>query len=126
MQTIIKRLKIVKLAIELDDEDIIAIQVWKLKKSNINNDILPKILLQLEKSKYFEVIDLIDNFIANFQNDNVTNLSEIEETLNALIAQKKELEETLNSINEDNPNYKELKTILFEIDLSISELKNIT
>ncbi len=51
MNEIIKRLEIIKSSIAIEDEEIIELQIMKLQKMDIDDDV-KKILTSLEKSEY--------------------------------------------------------------------------
>lgn len=111
MKEILKRLEIIKSSITINDDEIIELQINKLKKLNIPNDI--KIIIDnLEKLDYSLVLKDIENFI----NKNTRIIEYVDIEVQSLKFELKSLEkklqelsqqknEYLNDINEFNAQY---------------------
>ena len=67
---IIKRLEIIKNLIELEDEDMVHIQIDKLKAEN--NDELTEIITILENDDYSKINKAIDDYVYGFKNAKLT------------------------------------------------------
>lgn len=68
---IIKRLEILKSAIELEDEDIIELQLIKLEKEN---DLELSVIIELVKSKnYSDIAEAIDKYVYGFKDSKLTS-----------------------------------------------------
>ena len=100
MKQILKRLELIKTSIELDDEEIIELQINKIK--NLKCDyIVEEILLQLEALDYSNAILNIKEYLANYSR---IVLYEDEE-LNGLRLELKSLEEQLQRLHENKIKY---------------------
>jgi len=64
MPEIIKRLEIIKSSIVIEDLELIELQVSKLKKLPINEDV-KNIINRIEKSDFVSALNMISNFINN-------------------------------------------------------------
>jgi DNA repair exonuclease SbcCD ATPase subunit len=96
MQQILKRLELIKTSITIEDEDIIDIQIKKLKSLKADNN-LKNILLLLEKSDYSNALLKIEKYISKFSGLVVYEDKE----LNSLRLELKVLEKKLTELNEE-------------------------
>jgi len=65
MKHILKRLELIKTSISIEDEEIIDLQVMKLKSIECDNEV-KEILTQISSSNYGDVVILIDNYISKY------------------------------------------------------------
>jgi len=100
MQQLLKRLEIIKTCITLEDEEIIELQVIKLKARE--NDIsISQILSHLELHEFSKALTHIDDYISRH-----TGLATYEDPLlQSLKLELKVLERQLQSLNEDKNEY---------------------
>ena len=111
MNEIVKRLEIIKSSIAIEDEEIIELQVIKLQKMNIDDDV-KKILISLEKNEYDKAFKSIDEYLKKYSGVTLyadpevqglkLELKALESKLQKLVEQKTE---ALNSIEEFNREY---------------------
>jgi hypothetical protein len=111
MTQILKRLEIIKSSIAIEDEEIIEIQIIKLEKLEIDNEV-KNILKCLENSDFSTAIKLIENYLSKYSGVVVyvdsqiqglkLELKLLEEILQNLVIEKKEY---LNDIEEFNTQY---------------------
>ena len=122
MNQILKRLELIKTAIELDDEEIVELQVVKLKKLNIDEEI-KQVLVKLESSDYGLAMVNIENYLKRYSGlgkyiDSELQglkleLKSLENNLEELTSKKNEY---LNAIEEFNTLYNlKLGSIIKEI-----------
>ena len=126
MQQILKRLDLIKTAITIEDEEIIELQVLKLKTFTIDEQV-EKILQLLEVDEYADAIEYIEEYtqkysgVVVYENKKVValklELKVLEQKLQVLSEEKNEY---LNDINEFNVEY---NLQLGEIIRKILELK---
>jgi len=95
---IIKRLEIVKTAIELEEEDLVHLQIKKLKEEN--NDDLDEIIEVLENDDYSNINKVIDDYIYGYKNAKLTPHQQ--EVFNAI---NRDIDQVLQNYQEN-----ELKT----------------
>jgi chromosome segregation ATPase len=95
MQQLLKRLELIKTCITLEDEEIIELQVIKLKALENDADVL-QILKQLEQQQFSKALSRIDDYISRH-----TGLTAYEDPLlQSLKLELKVLERQLQSLNE--------------------------
>ena len=94
---IIKRLEIIKNLIELEDEDMIHIQIDKLKSEN--NDELNEIIDILEQDDYEKINKAVDNYVYGFKNAKLT--SHQQEIFDAIV---QDISDLLQSYDYSNNN----------------------
>lgn len=122
MKQILKRLELIKTAIDIDDEEIIELQIMKLKKIEIDAAVI-SILDKLENLDYGSAVLDIEEYLSRFSGMMVyedkeaqglkLELKALEKKLQLLSEQKREY---LNDINEFNTLYHlKLGTIIQEI-----------
>ena len=111
MEHILKRLEIIKGSIAIEDEEIIELQIMKLQKMDIDDNV-KKILTSLEKSEYGSALTSIDAYLKRYSG--VTHyvdpevqglkleLKFLESKLQKLVEEKTEI---LNNIEEFNREY---------------------
>ena len=111
MHQLLKRLELIKTSIAIEDEEIIELQVMKIKKMNIDADI-KNILLLLENNDFSNATVEIENYIARFSGVVVyedKELAGLRLELKKLEAKLQELSgernEYLNDIKEFNTQY---------------------
>jgi DNA repair exonuclease SbcCD ATPase subunit len=93
MNQILKRLELIKTAIELDDEEIVELQVVKLKKLNIDEEI-KQVLVKLESLDYGLAMVNIENYLKRY-----SGLSEyVDSELQGLKLELKSLENNLEEL----------------------------
>ena len=126
MREIVKRLELIKTAISIEDEEIIDLQIMKLKNIDCDENV-KSILIQLKNKNYGLVAIDIDNYLN--QQGSITiyedkelqglrlELKSLEQSLQHLTAQR---DEYLNDINEFNIQY---HTLLGAIIQKILNLK---
>lgn len=111
MNQILKRLELIKTAIDIDDEEIIELQIMKLKKIEIDAAVI-SILDKLENIDYGSVVLDIEEYLSRFSGVMVyedkeaqglkLELKALEKKLHSLSEQKREY---LNDIDEFNTLY---------------------
>lgn len=111
MNQILKRLEIIKSSIAIEDEEIIELQIMKLEKLEIDNEV-KNILKYLENSDFFTAIKLIENYLSKYSGiveyidpqmqGLKLELKSLEEKLQNLVIEKTEY---LNNIEEFNIQY---------------------
>ena len=111
MEEIIKRLEIIKSSIAIEDEEIIELQIMKLQKIDIDDDV-KKILASLEKSEYGSALVSMDEYLKRYSGISLytdpevqglkLELKSLEEKLQKLVEQRTEI---LNNIEEFNREY---------------------
>jgi hypothetical protein len=124
MKQILKRLELIKTSIDIEDEEIIELQVMKLNKMNIDNEV-KAILLKVKNSDFGGVMVEIENYIKRFsglvvyQDSEVSGLKlELKVLENKLSNLSQTKDEYLNDIDDFNIMYHEklgdiLEKILF-------------
>jgi uncharacterized coiled-coil DUF342 family protein len=93
MQQIIKRLELIKTSISLEDEEIIALQISKIKILNLDDDV-SDILEKLIQHNYASAITAIDIYLAN----QTGLVSYADKEIQGLKFELKVLERTLQSL----------------------------
>jgi len=111
MTQILKRLEIIKSSIAIEDEEIIELQIIKLNKLEINDDV-KNILHRLQNSEYSLALKIIEVYLSKYsglilyEDKEIAGfkleLKSLESTLQTLIEQKTEC---LNDIEEFNREY---------------------
>lgn len=111
MNEIIKRLEIIKSSIAIEDEEIIELQIMKLQKMDIDDNV-KKILTSLEKSEYGSALVSIEEYLKRYNGVTLytdpevqglkLELKALESKLQKLIEKKTEI---LNNIEEFNREY---------------------
>jgi len=111
MNEILKRLEIIKSSIAIEDEEIIELQVMKLQKIDIDDDV-KKILTSLEESEYGSALVSIEEYLKRYSGVTLyadpevqglkLELKALESKLQKLVEQKTE---ALNNIEEFNREY---------------------
>ena len=97
---ILKRLELIKTSIELDDEEIIELQILKLKKLECD-DVVKNILFQLEELDYSHAILNIKKYLTQYSGVVVY----VDEELKGLRLELKSLEEKLQKLYEKKTQY---------------------
>lgn len=126
MTQILKRLEVIKASIALEDEEVIELQVMKLKQLSIDEDI-QEIIKKLESSEHAEALDMIDAYLSKYSG---VALYEDKE-LSSLKLELKSLESKLQNLIEEKTEYlsdieefnKEYSIHLGEIIRTILSLK---
>jgi hypothetical protein len=99
---IIKRLEMIKSAIELEDDDIVQMQVKKLQEEN--NEELKTIIEIILKEDYSLISEAIDNYVYGFKNAKLTPHQQVVfdaiiKEVDTILAKYKEDGEKSNSVN---------------------------
>lgn len=111
MEQILKRLELIKAAIAVEDEEVILLQIFKLKALSIDEKV-EEILLYLEVASYTKALAQIESYILNYSGvvlyeDKKINTLKLE--LKALEQKLQEMSERkneyLNDVNEFNVEY---------------------
>ena len=112
MNEILKRLELIKTAIEINDTEIIALQIRKLKLLSIENEV-HKILTKLKRNDYGQVVVDIENYIAQFNGVVVYRDKEVQGLKLELKVLEKQIQELsssktdyINDIDEFNTVYR--------------------
>jgi len=111
MNEVLKRLEIIKNSISIEDEEIIELQVMKLEKMDIDEDI-KKIVLFLKKGEYYKALSYIEEYLKRYSSLTLymdlevqglkLELKSLEAKLQKLIEEKTEI---LNTIREFSKEY---------------------
>ena len=111
MHQILKRLELIKTAISIEEEEIIELQVLKLKDLACDNDV-ESILLKIEAKDYGSVMEGIEVYLTKYSGVVIyedkemqglrLELKALEKLLQSLVSEKNEY---LNDINEFNVQY---------------------
>ncbi len=118
MKQILKRLELIKTSISIEDEEIIELQLVKLKTLSVDDEV-QTILEHIEKNNYGEVLYLIDGYFQRFSGITVY---EDPKTL-GLKLELKVLEQKLqNFSNEKNEYFNNLNAFYVEYNLCLGEL----
>ena len=100
MKQILKRLEIIKSSIAIDDEEIIELQIIKLKQLDIDDDI-KNILEKLENLDYGSAMNDIENYIKRY-----TGIVEyVDSEVTGLKLELKSLEKKLQSLSQEKTEY---------------------
>jgi DNA repair exonuclease SbcCD ATPase subunit len=100
MQNILKRLELIKTAIAIEDEEIIALQVDKLQTMNTDADV-QNILAKIADNDYGNVVSDIENYIDRFSGVVVYEDKELQ----GLRLELKVLENKLQELSEEKSEY---------------------
>ena len=111
MTQILKRLEIIKSSIAIEEDEIIELQIMKLNKLDIDDDV-QKIIFHLEENEYSEALKIIDVYLLKYSGVVLYDdkelaglkleLKSLEAKLQSLIEEKTEY---LNDIDEFNSQY---------------------
>lgn len=122
MKTILKRLELISSAIDLEEDEMIEIQVAKLKELAIDDDV-QKIILMIEEKKFEFVISSITAYVHRFAGVSVyrdpaiqglkIELSILEKELSQLSQEQNECLSQINSFSAEY--YRHLGAIIEEI-----------
>jgi chromosome segregation ATPase len=100
MNQILKRLEIIKSALSIDEEEIIELQVIKLKKLEIDTEVT-EILNKLENLDYGSVVDDIDKYLSRYSGLAIYEDKEVQ----GLKLELKSLEKKLQKLSEQKSEY---------------------
>ncbi len=100
MHKIAKRLEIIKTSIAIEDEDIIDLQVAKLKSMDLDKE-LENILSNLERNDYSKSLIMIERYLSTLSSITVYE----DEELNSLKLELKVLENRISELNEKKAEY---------------------
>ncbi len=100
MHKIAKRLELIKTSITIEDEDIINLQVAKLKSMDVDKEV-ENILSNLDKNDYSTSLMMIEKYLSTFRSITVYE----DEELNSLKLELKVLENKISKLNEKKSEY---------------------
>lgn len=100
MKEILKRLEIIKSSIAIEDEEIIELQIMKLYKLEIDEDV-KAIVVKLENRNYGSIIVDIENYISRFTGV----VAYIDLEVQGLKLELKSLESKLRTLSEEKQEY---------------------
>ena len=115
MQQILKRLELIKTSIAIEDEEIIELQIMKLSKMDIDNNV-KDILQKLENKDYGTVVIDIENYIKKYTGMIVYEDKELQGLKLELKALEKKLQELSETKLEYQKNIEEFN-ILYNLNL---------
>jgi len=100
MQQILKRLTLIKTALEIEEEEIVELQIMKLNKLDLDNEV-QNIIIKLEEIDYGSALVDIENYLSKFSGVVIYEDREIE----ALRLELKILEKKLQNLSEIKTDY---------------------